>query len=223
MKIFPKTELAKAYELMKSSFDANELGSLEQLRLHFADPRYTLYSYDDESGALTGLQILWEEAKFVFGAYVVVRADARSRNLGRTMIKDALNYCDRIQKLFIAEVEPLAAPNSAERIEFTLKTHVRMNPADYLKELIDYANMLDERDRPDIYEITHPDSIIPERRIAYYLELGMKLNPYDYVQPALEKTKTPVKLNIMSYPRDLTPAEFEEFRDTLYREMYKVK
>lgn len=223
MKIFPKDQLARAYDLLKTSFDLNELGSLEQLERHLQDPRYKIYCYEDEGGELTGLQVLWEETNFVFGAYVVVRAGERNRKLGRTMILDALRYCDAEKKLFVAEVEPLVAPFSKQRIEFSRKNHVRMNPADYLAELIDYAGQLEPDQRPDIYEVSHPDSIIPERRIGYYLELGMRLNTYEYVQPALEKDTAPVKLNIMSYPRELTPQEFEEFRSVLYREMYKTE
>ena len=223
MKILPRNQLARAYDLLKTSFNLDELGSRERLERHFQDPRYKIYCYEDETGALTGLHVLWEEKKFVFGAYVVVAAGTRNHKLGRTMILDALRYCDAENKLFIAEVEPLVAPFSKQRIEFSRKNHVRMNPADYLEELIDYSSHLKPDERPEIFEVSHPDSITPERRIGYYLDLGMHMNPYEYVQPALEKNTAPVKLNIMSYPREITPQEFEEFRALLYREMYKTE
>lgn len=223
MKILPKNQLARAYDLLKTSFNADELGSLEQLEQQFQDPRYKLYCCEDESNELIGLQVLWEEKNFIFGAYVVVKAGVRNRKLGRMMISDTLRRCDSENKLFIAEVEPLVAPFSKQRIEFSCKNHVRMNPADYLKELIDYTNQLEPNERPEIFEVSNPDSVIPERRIGYYLELGMHLNPYEYVQPALEKNTAPLKLNIVSYPREITPQEFEEFRAMLYREMYKTE
>lgn len=223
MKIFPKTELKRAYELLSSSFNADELGSFEQLESYYQDPRYKIFSYEDETaGALLGLHVIWEETEFVFGAYLVVKPEARNAKLGRVMIQDVLRYCDTVRKLFIAEVEPLAAPFSRQRIDFTRKTRVRMNPADYLKELTEYIGLLDSADRPEIFEVDHPESIIPERRIGYYLDFGLKLNAYEYVQPALEKNTAPVSLNIMSYPRELTAREFENFRAIIYREMYKV-
>lgn len=64
------------------------------------------------------------------------------------------------------------------------------------------------------------DSMMAQRRIAFYERLGFKLNPYEYVQPAMAKGESPVPLVIMSSPKMLTEVEFIYMRDTMYRVVY---
>ena len=76
-------------------------------------------------------------------------------------------------------------------------------------------------DVPLVLEAEPPqDSAIAQRRIAFYERLGFRLNPYDYVQPAMAEGESPVPLVIMSSPEALTETEFIAIRDTMYRIVY---
>lgn len=76
---------------------------------------------------------------------------------------------------------------------------------------------------PAVLEVEPPDSELPQRRIRFYERNGFVLNPYgDYVQPALSDAGKPLPLMIMTYPKGVSQEQYEQIRDTLYREVYHV-
>lgn len=74
-----------------------------------------------------------------------------------------------------------------------------------------------------VLEVEPPKSELPQRRIRFYERNGFVLNPYeDYVQPALSEEGEELPLMIMTYPRGVSEREYEQIKDTLYREVYHV-
>lgn len=75
-------------------------------------------------------------------------------------------------------------------------------------------------DRPLVLEVERPDTAAAVRRIALYQRLGLHLNPYDYVQPPLQKGQETVPMHLMTWPSPLSPEAYEAVRDTLYALVY---
>lgn len=81
---------------------------------------------------------------------------------------------------------------------------------------------IEESPKPILLEVEYPDTDIAQRRIGFYERLGFRLNPFDYVQPPLQKGETYLPLKIMSYPQILTEEEFALQKEVLYTNVYKV-
>lgn len=73
-----------------------------------------------------------------------------------------------------------------------------------------------------IIEVEKPETFIAKRRIKFYERLGFKLNNYDYLQPAYNKTQEPVPLLIMSYPEKMDTEDFIKIKDMLYHRVYGI-
>ena len=73
-----------------------------------------------------------------------------------------------------------------------------------------------------ILEVEKPDTDIARRRIGFYKRCGFFMNDYDYIMPPLEPGLKPLPLLIMSHGSELTQAEFNHFRDTVFREVFGV-
>ena len=84
-----------------------------------------------------------------------------------------------------------------------------------------FKNYLSNTDKQTILEVELPEDIISSRRIKYYERLGMKLNDYDYLQPPLQKGNKLFPLKIMSYNKKLKYDKFYEFRNKIYKNVYK--
>ncbi|MFC5448661.1 GNAT family N-acetyltransferase [Paenibacillus aestuarii] len=84
------------------------------------------------------------------------------------------------------------------------------------------AAYINESTKPVILEVEPPESVLAERRINFYQRLGFQLNPFDYLQPPLQKGLPDLPLKIMSYPVSLEETEFSLFKDILYTNVYKV-
>ncbi|MBB4823076.1 ribosomal protein S18 acetylase RimI-like enzyme [Sporosarcina luteola] len=84
------------------------------------------------------------------------------------------------------------------------------------------SHYMEESTKPVILEVELPDSELAQRRIGFYERLGFHLNPFDYMQPALQEGQTDLPLYIMSYPRPITEDEFTHYKETLYSVVYKV-
>ncbi|MGE6260502.1 GNAT family N-acetyltransferase [Heyndrickxia sporothermodurans] len=82
---------------------------------------------------------------------------------------------------------------------------------------------MEELKKPVLLEVEHPDTELAQRRIGFYERLGFHLNPFEYVQPPLQKGQDNLPLNLMSYPQLLTDEEFILYRKILYRHVYKIK
>lgn len=71
-------------------------------------------------------------------------------------------------------------------------------------------------------EVEPPTDEITRRRIAFYERGGFVYNGYDYTQPAMAAGKNPIPLRVMTYREKLSFARFEQLRDSLYKNIYKV-
>lgn len=85
------------------------------------------------------------------------------------------------------------------------------------------ATYIEESRKPILLEVEHPDGELAQRRIGFYERMGFYLNPFEYVQPPLQKGQVDLSLKIMSYPQLLTEEEFALNRENLYANVYKVK
>lgn len=75
--------------------------------------------------------------------------------------------------------------------------------------------LMGETDEHLILEVEPPTTSLNKRRIEFYKRLGFKLNHYDYHQPPLRKGASPVKLLLMSYPREISVREVLIFKNEL--------
>ena len=71
------------------------------------------------------------------------------------------------------------------------------------------------RDRPLILEIDPPVDDISRRRRGFYERCGFVENPYPHVHPPYHQGNAGHALVVMSYPKALTPDEYETFREAL--------
>lgn len=85
------------------------------------------------------------------------------------------------------------------------------------------AVYMEESKKPILLEVEHPETELAQRRIGFYERLGFHINPFEYVQPPLQKGQEDLPLKIMSYPQLLTDEEFVNYTEILYRNVYKIK
>ncbi|GAA0381175.1 GNAT family N-acetyltransferase [Paenibacillus motobuensis] len=84
------------------------------------------------------------------------------------------------------------------------------------------AAYIEESLKPILLEVEYPDTEMAQRRIGFYERLGFRLNPFEHVQPPLQKGQPGLPLKIMSYPQILTEEEFALYQEILYTNVYKV-
>lgn len=72
-------------------------------------------------------------------------------------------------------------------------------------------------------EVELPDNDIAKRRIEFYKRNGLYYNDYPYIQPAISKGRNPIPLRIMTSGGVVSQEEYQEIRDILYREVYRVE
>lgn len=75
---------------------------------------------------------------------------------------------------------------------------------------------------PVILEVEPPQSPLQKKRIEFYKNVGFHINTYDYHQPPLSAEKNSVHLFLMSYPDSLDKISFNKYKNTIYKEVYKV-
>lgn len=61
------------------------------------------------------------------------------------------------------------------------------------------------------------------RRIKFYERLGFHVNDFTYFQPPYDESKSPLLLKVLSYPNPLTFEEFNDFKELVYAQVYKVE
>lgn len=84
------------------------------------------------------------------------------------------------------------------------------------------AAYIEESLKPILLEVEYPDTDLARRRISFYERLGFHLNPFEYLQPPLQKGQPYLPLKIMSYPQIFTEEEFALHQEILYTTVYKV-
>ena len=86
-------------------------------------------------------------------------------------------------------------------------------------ELFEYY--IKNSDKITMLEVELPEDEISKRRIEYYKRMNMKLNEHDYFQPPLQEGKPLLPLRVMSYKREIKSDEFEDFKEKVYKKVYK--
>lgn len=79
-----------------------------------------------------------------------------------------------------------------------------------------------QTDKSICLEVEPPETEMAKRRINFYERNGFFLNEYPYMQPAISKGRKSIPLMIMTTGSSVNQQKFEEMRNTLYREVYKV-
>jgi GNAT superfamily N-acetyltransferase len=107
---------------------------------------------------------------------------------------------------------------------FRFVEHIAVNPAMRgsgvgRKIMVTYIG---ESLKSILLEVEHPKTELAKRRIGFYERLGFQLNPFEYVQPPLQKGQANLPLQIMSYPQVLIEKEFSLFKEILYTNVYRV-
>ena len=72
-------------------------------------------------------------------------------------------------------------------------------------------------------EVELPENDMAKRRIEFYQRNGLYYNDYPYIQPAISKSRNPIPLRIMTSGGVVSQGEYQEIRDILYREVYRVE
>ena len=85
-----------------------------------------------------------------------------------------------------------------------------------LREIIDCSPS------PVCLEVEPPVNELTRRRIGFYERNGMHLNSYPYIQPSLGEGRDAIPLLIMTSGCKIDETTFENIKNTLYTQVYKV-
>lgn len=85
-----------------------------------------------------------------------------------------------------------------------------------------FLNFMSQRTGQVLLEVELPHDEVSEHRIEFYATMGFDSNPQAYEQPSYHNDNSRVPMLIMS-KLPLDDEEFEEVRQLLAREVYKVK
>lgn len=89
------------------------------------------------------------------------------------------------------------------------------------KILKQYLN--NHNNKPIFLEVEYPKDDYSKRRIEFYKRLGFSLNNYEYVQPPLEEGNELLPLKIMSYPKEFNNKQLNQFKNNVYKYVYKYE
>ena len=79
---------------------------------------------------------------------------------------------------------------------------------------------MQESSTPVVLEVEPPETETAQRRIGFYQRMGMCLNHFPYLQPAMQEGQPPIPLQIMSWPKPISQEDFSPWQQILYREVY---
>ena len=74
-----------------------------------------------------------------------------------------------------------------------------------------------------VLETEKPVRHVQKRRINFWKRLGFHLNKHDYIQPAYDETKKPVKMFLMSYPKPINKKCFFKIRNDTHKTVYGLE
>ncbi|OBZ09016.1 GNAT family acetyltransferase [Bacillus sp. FJAT-27264] len=111
-----------------------------------------------------------------------------------------------------------------EFAEFRFVEHIAVDPAARGKGAGDklMRAYIAASEIPVLLEVEPPADEWSRRRIGFYERLGFCINTYDYMQPPLREGQDDLPLKIMSHARPINEDEFNHFKDTVYKHVYKV-
>ena len=71
-----------------------------------------------------------------------------------------------------------------------------------------------------LLEVEPPITEIQKKRVQFYKKLDFKMNGYNYMQPAYQKTTKPIPLTLLTFPSLLNNENYQEFITTCHSEIY---
>lgn len=80
----------------------------------------------------------------------------------------------------------------------------------------------DEQKSPIVLEVELPETPVAVRRIAFYEKLGFKVISKPYLQPPYDGKSDFLPLILMTNDYDFGNENFDDIRNTLYKEVYKT-
>lgn len=83
--------------------------------------------------------------------------------------------------------------------------------------------VLAQTDKQTCLEVELPTGELEKRRIRFYERNGFCLNEYPYMQPPIAPVRKPIPLRIMTYPKAVSEAQYQEIKNLLYRRVYHVQ
>lgn len=76
---------------------------------------------------------------------------------------------------------------------------------------------------PVILEVEEPLSEMAIKRIRFYERLHFSVSHREYFQPPYSKGKKRIKMLLMSYPNEISPANFESTKKLIHELVYKFQ
>ena len=83
------------------------------------------------------------------------------------------------------------------------------------------SSLANKYSKPVLLEVELPENDLAKRRIAFYQRHGFAIQPYDYTQPAYDKTKQSLPMIVMiKADFEITKRFFDSAIATIYKEVY---
>lgn len=83
------------------------------------------------------------------------------------------------------------------------------------------SSLANKYSKPILLEVELPEDDLAKRRIAFYQRHGFAVQPYDYTQPAYDKTKQSLPMIVMiKADFEITKRFFDSAIATIYKEVY---
>lgn len=83
------------------------------------------------------------------------------------------------------------------------------------------SSLANKYSKPILLEVELPEDDLAKRRIAFYQRHGFAIQPYDYTQPAYDKTKQSLPMIVMiKADFEITKRFFDSAIATIYKEVY---
>ena len=82
----------------------------------------------------------------------------------------------------------------------------------------DFLSLADSK--PILLEVEPATTDIQKKRLRFYDKLGFKMNAYDYIQPAIQKSTNPVALKVLSFPSQLNIENYNAYITTYHSQVF---
>lgn len=86
-----------------------------------------------------------------------------------------------------------------------------------------FAKIVEELDKPFMFEVEPPTNALAQRRIGFYERLGCKMCNRMYIQPAYSSELKGLELRLMEHGENLLGTEFDKVVKTIHHNVYGIK
>ncbi len=116
----------EVFEIMDISFPKNEIRTYEEQKKLLNNPKYHLIIKEDENKKVVAFMAVWKLNGFDFIEHLAVHPDARGTGIGTKLIKEYLNFSEKLVVLEI-EVPDIKQENTVRRKKFYEKLDFKLN------------------------------------------------------------------------------------------------